>query len=90
MSIAREREEKFYSSSWLHDWGCCSWESGKELKGNEEEDPCTYWDGNRDGDDEEDNWWGLSGCMLHQLGFPAIICFVQSHSQHTDNWWYLA
>ena len=50
--------------------------SGKEFEENEE-DPNTYWEGKIDG--EEDNKAEVcceGGCMLHQLGFPAIISFA--------------
>ena len=61
----REREKSWcvcYNSSWLHDCGSSWFSAAKGLKGSEE-DPSAYWGDKRDG-----------GGMLHQLGFPAIIC----------------
>lgn len=60
----RRERESAYKRSWLNEWGG-SWFCVEELKGIEE-DPNTYWGGIKDG-----------GCIVHQLGFPAIICWTK-------------
>lgn len=55
--------------------------SAKELKGSDEEDSGTYLGEKRVGGDkkaEEDccDEGGRMLFMLHQLGFPAIICYT--------------
>jgi len=69
------KRKSAYKRSWLNEWGGWSGFCVEELKGIEE-DPRRYWFGMKDD----------GGCVVHQLGFPAIIGWRRREKKMVNCW----